>query len=587
MRKRFLGIVVVGLMALTTLENVYAGGGGQKPDSGNKTIDQSNFTPLGTYPIVKTKETITIMSSIEFAEQNYDTNWMTEFYENKTNVHVNWVTAPLQEFKTRLNTVLASGEYLDYISCGGHTSRSLTMNEIMRLAEQELILPMQDYIESDSVYFKNDLTKIPGWKQVITLPNGNMYAIPSYSGDYHTMYYGKMWVNKLFLKNVGLDYPKTIDEFYNMLVAFKTKDANGNGNPNDEIPLIGATDTWSARLSPFLMSAFIFDDGENRLFLENGKIVASYTRPEWQEGLRVLNQWFKEGLISRDSFTMKRPDRHQLNSSKYESIIGAMPNPHNLNLGVREAGEPVRWIDYEPIAPIKGPKGVQETYYGYYNPFGANGARGVVPATCKNPALVMRWLDWFGSQEGTLRVWFGMSLSDPDPSAIGINGKLALFKGYGEGAPELNLKPGDKYYNNFRWGEQFPLFRDFDLYEGWQKAVDMLAPDGSGQERFLTVKSRENYAPYGQKIESIIPPMFYSQADIAEMTLMTTNINTYVEESFAKFVVGDLNINTQWAVFQNELKKLGIDRYLEIIQKTYNNSSFANGSLNWMPNTIK
>jgi putative aldouronate transport system substrate-binding protein len=520
------------------------------------------------------------MARIEFAEQNYDTNWMTEFYEEKTNIHVNWVTAPLEQFKERMNLSLASGEQLDYISCGNHSSTYLSINEISRLADQDLILPIQDYIDSDTVNFKNNFTKVEGWKQVITLPNGNIYAVPTYSGDYHAMYYGKMWINKIFLKNVGLDYPKTIDEFHNMLVAFKTKDANGNGDPNDEIPLIGATDTWSAKLSPFLMSAFIYDDGDNRLFLENDKVVAAYTRPEWQEGLQVLNQWFKEGLISRDTFTTKRADRHQLNSSKNESIIGAMPNPHNLNLGVREAGEPVRWIDYEPISPIKGPKGVQVTYYAHYNPFAANSSRGILPVTCKNPALVMRWLDWFGSEEGTLKVWFGMGLLPPDPGAIGINGKPALFKSYGEGDTVLGPKPGEKYYNNTRWGEQFPQFRDFDLYESWQKAADMLAPDGSGQERFLTVKSRENYSPYGQKVENLIPHMFYETADVSEMTLMTTNINTYVEESFAKFVVGDLDINTQWAAFQNELKNLGVDRYLQIIQKTYDNSAFVKGALN-------
>jgi putative aldouronate transport system substrate-binding protein len=61
------------------------------------------------------------------------------------------------------------------------------------------------------------------------------------------------------------------------------------------------------------------------------------------------------------------------------------------------------------------------------------------------------------------------------------------------------------------------------------------------------------------------------------MALLTTNINTYVEESIAKFIVGDLDPNrdADWNNFQSQLKNLGIDRYLQIIQNTYNTSAFA------------
>ena len=34
-----------------------------------------------------------------------------------------------------------------------------------------------------------------------------------------------------------MDYPTNVDELYEVLKAFKEQDANGNGDPNDEIPL--------------------------------------------------------------------------------------------------------------------------------------------------------------------------------------------------------------------------------------------------------------------------------------------------------------------------------------------------------------
>ena len=40
--------------------------------------------------------------------------------------------------------------------------------------------------------------------------------------------------------------PTTTDEYYEVLKAFKEQDANGNGDPNDEIPLAGCTDGWNS-----------------------------------------------------------------------------------------------------------------------------------------------------------------------------------------------------------------------------------------------------------------------------------------------------------------------------------------------------
>jgi putative aldouronate transport system substrate-binding protein len=48
-----------------------------------------------------------------------------------------------------------------------------------------------------------------------------------------------------------------------------------------------------------------------------------------------------------------------------------------------------------------------------------------------------------------------------------------------------------------------------------------------------------------------------------------------VEECIAKFITGHMNLETEWSRFQGELKNLGVDRYLEIIQTTYDQSSFV------------
>ena len=43
-------------------------------------------------------------------------------------------------------------------------------------------------------------------------------------------------INQGWLDNLGLDTPSTIDELKKVLIAFRDNDANGNGDPNDELP---------------------------------------------------------------------------------------------------------------------------------------------------------------------------------------------------------------------------------------------------------------------------------------------------------------------------------------------------------------
>jgi putative aldouronate transport system substrate-binding protein len=380
-------------------------------------------------------------------------------------------------------------------------------------------------------------------------------------------------VNKEFLKNVGLSYPTTTDEFHRMLTAFKNQDANGNGDPNDEIPMAGAIDNFGSKVSTFLMSAFIYDDGENRLFLDNGKVTAAYTRPEFQEGLRYLNQLYREGLIYPDSFVQNRTTRAQMNSQKYESIIGVMPNILMFDVGNREdyatTGQPVRWIDYEPIAPLKGPTGLQITRYTYYP--GVESSVGFLPVTCKNPALVMHWLDDFYTEENYIASVYGqegVAWFPADPGATGENGSPARYK-------LIELPRDHQYYGNLIWGNGPPMNVTADMRAYIQRPDDMMSPDGLSSERFLYTKTKENYSAYGAPIILLVPPHYYTSTDVSAMAALTTNINTYVEESIAKFINGSLNINTDWTRFQTELKNLGVDQYLSIIQKTYDASAYA------------
>jgi putative aldouronate transport system substrate-binding protein len=561
------------VLFLLLAAGVYAGGRRQAAGSGGAaSIDRSNFNPLGQYPLVKNRETITVLIPTSSLEQNMDENWQSQWYEEKTNVHVNWQYAPAEQFKERVNLALASGEALDLVVGYPWNPTDFSRTEFLRLANQKVILPIQDLIESDTINMKQNLANVQDWREILTMPDGNIYSIPEMEAYISVAYYGKMFVNKEFLANVGITtIPGTPEEFKQMLIAFRDKDANGNGILNDEIPLMGATGNYSFKIDTYLMSAFVYDDGLNRLYLDNGKVTAAFQQPEFREGLIYLNDLYREGLISRDSFSADINTRNRINSQKYESVIGAMPSDHHFSLGSREEGEPVRFIDYTSIPPLKGPHGLQVSRYEPYSKFRSEHIGGMIPITSRNPALIMRYLDYWHTFEGSVITNFGgkgIAWDDADPGATGAAGGPAVFKTF-------TLTQDSPWYGKAYWGQQWWCMRASDWWDKWQQNPP-LSPDGSGGEAFITQETIRSYQPYGNA-SLVVPPLWYSAEDASQIPLLTTNINTYVEESIAKFVVGDLDPRNQanWDSFQAQLRSLNVANYLQIIQRNYDSSPFA------------
>jgi putative aldouronate transport system substrate-binding protein len=181
-------------------------------------------------------------------------------------------------------------------------------------------------------------------------------------------------------------------------------------------------------------------------------------------------------------------------------------------------------------------------------------------------------LDYFHTFEGSLVANFGgkgIGWDDPDPNSRGIAGGAATYK-------TLPLVQGDQWYQRNAWGGQLPNFRRANYWAEQQVSVEPLDPSGRGAPQYLYQITVRNYQPYGNA-DLAIPPLWYSVEDTSQMALLTTNINTYVEESIAKFVIGDLDPNrdADWNNFQTQLRNLGIERYLQIIQRTYDASAFA------------
>ena len=55
--------------------------------------------------------------------------------------------------------------------------------------------------------------------------------------------------------------------------------------------------------------------------------------------------------------------------------------------------------------------------------------------------------------------------------------------------------------------------------------------------------------------------------------MLQTNLKNYIDRSALQFVTGDLDLNKDWDNYVKGVKALKLDRYLQILQQSYDSSS--------------
>ncbi len=505
----------------------------------------------GVFPIVKDKLTISVAGSVAPTVEDLETNELTLWYEEKTNVHVDWIQIPRAQFTEKVSIMLAGGDLPDAIT----SSEGFTKATLMLHGAGGLFLPLNDYVDRQAKELKGILDANPGIRRSITAPDGHIYAMPNLSEAFHTKYMQKMWVYRPWLEKLGLAMPTTTEAFHDMLVAFKTRDPNRNGKA-DEIPLAACNVATSreATIHAFLMNSFVYTNVDDYLILKNGTIGFAPIQPEWRDGLRYLKRLYDEGLIYPGSFTQDRSQYRQLGENPDAVILGAGDALYAGMFAVIAPGG--RWLDYEAVAPLAGPSGVRQTAP---RNFPVIQLSMVITKAATHPEVVAKWADFFYSLEGTLSAFYGRwgkGIRQANAGEVGIDGKPARWMtivGWGD-------------TQNICWRGMVPCNSD-----AAQRLSQVAAP--GDLEVVLYREAKEKYEPYG--VYETVPDFFLTADQAVTVSEIKSPLMGYVDEAIARFITGDLNLDTDWNAYLQEIDKIGLKRYLEVLQGIYDKSPYA------------
>ncbi len=76
------------------------------------------------------------------------------------------------------------------------------------------------------------------------------------------------------------------------------------------------------------------------------------------------------------------------------------------------------------------------------------------------------------------------------------------------------------------------------------------------------------YSQYNVPAEEMYPNVFFTEEEIEEIGILQTDINSYVAQKHAGWIV-EGGVEEEWEAFQKKLQDMNVDRYIQIYKDAY------------------
>jgi putative aldouronate transport system substrate-binding protein len=528
MKKSHIVQMLSAVLALSMLTTACGGAKDSEPNASAETKSADPILNEKDFPIVKEPVKMQFFTGRHSGgATSFNEAMIWKEYAKKTGIDVDFQLVNFENMSEKFNLTMASESYPDAF----HTAR-ITTADLTKYGSQGIFIPLNDMIDKYAPNFKKLLDQYPSIKKGITMPDGKIYSVPLvYEPDFLVILISqKMWINKDWLTKLNMKMPSTLDEYYEYLKAVKNTDLNGNGK-KDEIGFGGVG--MGSILEVLKGSLGLMNRGTNHRNVDvdptSGKLRFIPTDDRYKELLQYVNKLYSEGLIDKDIMTIKNPEFAAKGTQGiYGSITTSSPE---TVMGQK---------NYEIPPPLKGPRGDQ-MFTNIQNQLVQPGAF-VITDKNKHPEAALRWIDYFFSEEG--QKMFFMGFKDVT---------------YTE-TPDGKFEYKDEIMKNPSGMEQALL-----KYVTW--------PGGSypGYVTKKYFKSVTEHKNAQHKVlepglpKEIWPAFTYTVEESEQMKAIWTDINTYIDQSTVKFVMG-VTPFSEWDSYVSTIKKMKIDEYMKLYQ---------------------
>jgi len=530
--KRTVTFILVACIVSTL--TVGCGNSDKKASNGSQSAtnsQSSNFNKTGL-PIVNEPVTLKVLTTRwgNMGDSFTKNQWLIDL-EKKTNVKIEWQVQSLNDWGEQKAIMIASQDLPEVII------GSQTFNDADIMNNSDLFLDLTDLIGTYMPNLKNAMDETPELKKVITFTDGKIYSLPR-KLPCRPKTCNQPIINKQWLNNLGLSEPTTIDELTAVLKAFKDRDANGNGDPNDEYPISGAKGLSMDLLNPFGITDI---NGTHMIIKDDGSLVYYPIIENYKEGIKWLHELYKQGIIDPESFTQDSTMQDGKRKNESISLVG-------FDYAWTPDALFGQWSsEYIALAPIAGPDGKR------YAGGDENGVSSIVrneaeiTKFCKNPEIAARWLDQFYDGEASIQNFWG---------AIGT-----VITKNSDGTYTLNDPPEGTSADAWYWDQSLRDFGPKYVSSDFQKRIILSSKSGDG----LKLELSKIADPY---ITKPYPNVFYTSEETEHLATLTTDINKFVEVTRAEWITNG-GIDDGWDSYIQKLKDMGLNDMIQIYTNAY------------------
>lgn len=472
-----------------------------------------------------------------------------------------------EAWENQFTLMLAGGTLPDFLL----VTNTVTLEEVSDLGSQGYFLPLNDLIEEYAPNITAMMEKVPDLRMYSTSADGNMYTIVGLQGSTISTA-DRSYINRRWLENLGLDYPTTVDELKEVLIAFRDQDANGNGDPSDEIPMSNFTSSETGApcgLKSQMINAFGLSANSNTnprcIYLlqeKDGQVYLGETSENYKAYLEYMHDLWVEELLDHDDFIQTSEEFNAKAAAERVGIFWAWA-PFVAAGKALDYDQNFYWLggmssDYQPERIVHTSSRV--TAKPYY----------LINAKTEYGPEIVRLIDYFFSDEGMLVGKYGYEGDNYtliDMTIPGLEDYAILKINQPEGYSST-----EQYRNQVVTPAEVlgPYVSAVGTYHAAAMAanaeqLEMLLPMyGWGILVMRDCLSNDEIIKVPE-----FPVLQYTEAENKERASLYTDISLYIDTMQAAFITGAIDIDAGWDEFIQTLNTMQLPRLLEIEQEAY------------------
>lgn len=467
---------------------------------------------------------------------------MLPILEEQTGVKVDFMLLPYEAAKEKKDILINSGDYPDAV--GGWL---LSENDILTMGVIDgLFVPIDEYINETDTPNIWKVLSIPGVREAFTLPDGHIYTIP-YVIEEPTVTF-LPFINTDWLKAVGMEMPTTTEELREVLRAFKAQDANGNGDPNDEIPFSADPNNKDLGVLAGWFGVDASNSGQRHYCtLVDGKVFFGANQPGFKEFIKYFASLYAEGLIDPELFTQDLAT-WKAKGAKDSNLYGV-----SIAYGSGDYYEMEPGTKYTPFAPLPVlSSDYCDTPIYRRNGYGVTNFRSQVAITNKaeDPGVIVRWFDNVFDLDNSMQIQNGL---------YGIRLER-LEDGSFRRLDETLLSEADR--EKYNWANTFvqslPKFCPVEI----EVAEAVGTPDPYKEKDVADAL----YEPY---LNTPLPKPWLDAEEAERLEILATDIVGFVDQKMAQWISGEADVDAEWDAYVAQLDKLGLQELIQIKQDAY------------------